>query len=51
LGVVAPPAQRLPGDRLGAGGRPGIAALKIATLGVVGVLDRRGEIGTGKGGV
>jgi hypothetical protein len=49
-GVPAPQAQRLPGDHLGAGGRPGFAALPVRIRGLSGLLDRPGVVATGVGG-
>jgi hypothetical protein len=48
--MVAPPAQRLAGDGLGAGRRPGLAVLEIVIMGAAGMLDRRGPVGAGVGG-
>ena len=51
LGVPTPAAQRLPGDRLGAGRCPGVAALPVQLPCLGGLLGRVGVIGTRVGGL
>ena len=51
LAEAAPQAQRPPGGCLGAGRRPGLAALEMIIAGTAGVPDSRGPVSVGTGGL